>query len=48
MLDLFKKSSAFSGVNKSYLGQLASSLQCDNTFNNASIWLDSIHRYMNT
>ena len=47
MLDLFKKSSAFSGVNKSYLGQLASSLQRDNTFE-ASIWLDSTHRYINT
>ena len=34
--DLVKKS-AFSGVNQSYLGQLASSLQCDNTFD-TQIW----------
>ena len=32
MSDLFKQSSVFSGINKSDLGQLASSLQCDNTF----------------
>ena len=32
MSDLFKQSSVFSGIDKSDLGQLASSLQCDNTF----------------